>query len=321
MSPVNKPKRRGSYAPLSTSYYEDEAIAAAGFKAELLYVRSLAFCAKQLRNGYINRNQLSYFSVGLPGPERLAAKLVEVGLWVAAGDGWVLRSWLDWNRSREEIMELNERDNERKKAQVSEPPPPPPPDGTGDQLPLESEWMANGVHADSERNPHGRQTDSVPRARGSISSSISSSSSTSSSSACAPLSDHGSTRARGGAHAHTREGDDPTRSQGHDTEPDVTRAATLTEGYLAQEPMALYERVHPVVLLAVRSGKYRHDEIADALARLAADDRSVTVETLRIELSGGPRARPKATSSSAAYLALIKDDDPEPDDPEPWSHP
>jgi hypothetical protein len=105
-------------------------------------------------------------------------------------------------------------------------------------------------------------------------------------------------------------------------DPDVARASTLTHGYLRAEPMALYERVQPVVLRAVQSGRYGHDEIATALGRLARDNRSVTVETLRIELAGQPpaRAAPRSRSgrsgSASAYLAAVTDD-PEPD-PEPW---
>lgn len=170
-----------------------------------------------------------------------------------------------------------------------------------------------------------------------------------SASACV-LDDHGSTGARAGTHAHTRE---PPRDRNPDeqrpaqvieahrpigvippepvtyrhgdeaaggVDPDVARASTLTHGYLAAEPMALYERVQPHVLRAVRSGRYGHGEIAAALARLAADDRSVTVDTLRIELAGQPPARAptptgRRSSSAASYLALA-DADP---DPEPWS--
>jgi hypothetical protein len=115
-----------------------------------------------------------------------------------------------------------------------------------------------------------------------------------------------------------RHGDEASKG----IDPDAARASTLTHGYLAAEPMALYERVQPVVLRAVRSGRYGHDEIATALGRLAADDRSVTVDTLRIELAGQPPARAptparRRSSSAASYLALA-DADPEPD-PEPWS--
>jgi len=142
-------------------------------------------------------------------------------------------------------------------------------------------------------------------------------------SACA-LNDHGSTHARTRAHAHTHtRGDDLSQEEDQttartETDPDEARATTLTRGYLAVEPMALFERVRPAVLAAVKRGRHRHDEIADALARLAEDDRSVTLETLRIELSGPPRAGPRAVSSSAAYLALIPPKD-DPEDPEPWS--
>ena len=43
--PNNKVRRNGSYAPLSSRYYKDDAIILAGERAELLYVRGLAFSA------------------------------------------------------------------------------------------------------------------------------------------------------------------------------------------------------------------------------------------------------------------------------------
>lgn len=136
---------------------------------------------------------------------------------------------------------------------------------------------------------------------------------------------------RAPAHTHTREGGDLSPNDDQTTgpppfeppaDPDSARADVLTRGYLAIEPMAIYERVRHPVLTAVQSGAYGHDQIADALGRLAADGRSVTVETLRIELRGAPAARgqPRGrgrSGTASAFLAAVTDHDPEPN-PEPW---
>lgn len=120
--PVNQVKRNGSYAPLSAHYYKDDAIAAAGEKAELLYVRGLAFCADILSDGLITESQLTRFvGVGMRDAKQRAEALVRVGLWEPAESGlWdtepggyrVVR-WLKWNRSNKEIADKLVSDSSR----------------------------------------------------------------------------------------------------------------------------------------------------------------------------------------------------------------
>lgn len=113
---VNKPRRRGSYAPLSAHYYKDDAIAAAGEKAELLYVRGLAFCADVLSDGLITDSQLVRFvGVGMRDARARARNLVSVGLWQEVDDGgYLVSGWLGWNRTKSEIEDSLRRDSERK---------------------------------------------------------------------------------------------------------------------------------------------------------------------------------------------------------------
>ena len=107
----NKIRRNGSYAPLSAHYYKDDAIAEVGWKAELLYVRGLAFCADVLSDGIISDVQLSRFvSVGISGYASLAKELDRVGLWVRDDDErgyWVAR-WEKWNLTRTEIEDRSD---------------------------------------------------------------------------------------------------------------------------------------------------------------------------------------------------------------------
>lgn len=115
--PVNRVKRNGSYAPLSAHYYKDDAIALAGERAELLYVRGLAFCADILSDGFISDVQLTRFvGAGLGNIRPRAQRLVEVGLWVRDDDegGYWVCAWRKWNLSRDEIGERQQRDAERK---------------------------------------------------------------------------------------------------------------------------------------------------------------------------------------------------------------
>lgn len=142
--PVNRVKRNGSYAPLSAHYYKDDAIDEAGEAAELLYVRGLAFCADVLSDGFISDRQLVRFvGVGMFDAKERADRLVDVELWDRVADGYQIRSWLDWNRSREEITDFQKKDADRKRPagrKDSKEPPATPPDGG---------------RTDSERNPDG----------------------------------------------------------------------------------------------------------------------------------------------------------------------
>ena len=116
-TPNNKVRRNGSYAPLSTHYYKDDALAMAGEKAELLYVRGLAFCADVLSNGFISDLQLTRFvGAGLLGVKARAELLGEYGLWLRDEEnkGWWVRSWPKWNMTREEIAAKLQEDAKRK---------------------------------------------------------------------------------------------------------------------------------------------------------------------------------------------------------------
>lgn len=68
------------------------------------------------------------------------------------------------------------------------------------------------------------------------------------------------------------------------------RVNRLTRTYTDVVRLSSFGAVAGVVRKAVRAGTYTDDAITAALARLAVDGRSVTANTLRIELEGRPRA-------------------------------
>lgn len=145
--PVNRVKRNGSYAPLSAHYYKDDAIDEAGEAAELLYVRGLAFCADVLSDGFISDRQLVRFvGVGMFDAKERADRLVEAGLWDRVPEGYQVRSWLDWNRSRAEITDFQKKDAERKRPAGKD-------SDTPDGQPPKTS------RKDSTRTPNGNQTE------------------------------------------------------------------------------------------------------------------------------------------------------------------
>jgi len=113
-----RPKSLGSYVPLSATYYLDDALLEAGEKAELLFVRTLAFCAQADSDGFVTYRQVStVIGVGMRDSSARARRLVEVGLWEETDGGYVIRSWLKWNRSTAEIGRARKQDRDRKAAQ------------------------------------------------------------------------------------------------------------------------------------------------------------------------------------------------------------
>lgn len=117
---VNQVRRNGSFAPLSAGYYDDDAVIAAGEKAEVLFTRGLAFAARKPADGFITDLQLTTFR--LAGVKARAQRLVEVGLWerveddlLGVGSGYRIRSWLKHNASKAEIEEKQRRDADRKR--------------------------------------------------------------------------------------------------------------------------------------------------------------------------------------------------------------
>lgn len=143
---MSRPKSNGPYAPLSATYYRDDAILEAGQDAELLFVRCLAFLADAASDGFITDRQMEVV-VGMgmrKVPARVAA-LVEVGVLERVGGGYLMRSWLKWNKSTEEIGKHLKRDRERKASGTK-------PDST---------VIPDGIDAESERNDDGFQTDSA----------------------------------------------------------------------------------------------------------------------------------------------------------------
>lgn len=82
---------------------------------------------------------------------------------------------------------------------------------------------------------------------------------------------------------------------------DTQRSKVITDAYRAAEPMSKWPAINGIVLTAIRAGTYSDDEIRAAMLRLAAAHRTVTVETLRVELAGDKRPR-NGSSNYQPYL-------------------
>ena len=125
-------KRPGIYAPLSAYYFDDAAIMEVGEDAELLYVRMLAYAARQMEfEGFISdRVILTRLGImpresgngtgngtgNVPGTDAgsRAGLLAEYGLLTREEGGYRISGWLKWNKSAAELGKERSRDRQRK---------------------------------------------------------------------------------------------------------------------------------------------------------------------------------------------------------------
>lgn len=66
------------------------------------------------------------------------------------------------------------------------------------------------------------------------------------------------------------------------------RSKRITDAYAKAEPLCKWPAVNGVVIRALKTERYSDDEIQAALLRMAGENRSVTVDSLRTELGGMP---------------------------------
>lgn len=108
------------WVKLSTRYYDDPKVIAAGPEAEVLFTRALAYCGAHETDGVILDAALGRLM--RRGARKAAERLVSVGLWCVIPGGWVIVSWADWQTTAERIQadraaarERQRRSRDRKK--------------------------------------------------------------------------------------------------------------------------------------------------------------------------------------------------------------
>jgi len=95
-----------SWVKLDDGFADHPKVLAVSGDAVLLHLAGFCYCARQETDGAIPElalSQLTRFSK--PKAAKLAARLVEVGLWERNGAGWLVHDYLDYNPSRESLKE------------------------------------------------------------------------------------------------------------------------------------------------------------------------------------------------------------------------
>lgn len=100
---------------VSVRFFSHRKAVKAGDAACMLHLAAIAYAREQMTDGDIDVDVLRRLTTHAR-PKDLAAKLVEVGLWSATQDGYVIHDYADWNPTRAEIESRrgHERDKKRK---------------------------------------------------------------------------------------------------------------------------------------------------------------------------------------------------------------
>ncbi len=86
----------------------------AGDRSAWLYVCGLCYSNEYLTDGFIAKRSLSSVAPGVTRPEKLAARLVEAGLWHVVDGGWGIHEYLERQQSAETIRVARLKDSARK---------------------------------------------------------------------------------------------------------------------------------------------------------------------------------------------------------------
>lgn len=243
--------------------------------------------ASSATDGFVPNEEVTRYD-----PEHYYAKrLCEVGLWEVAEDdgesGYAFHDWGDYQPSQQQ--QQKKRDDTRRRVQ----------EFRGRKRAEQAKRDEDGAreHAARERNPEPGNPSNAER----------------------------NALRRNARNAAGNAAPDPTRPVPEETSAPTERpepgadtdettelainrqAQAIAKEYTSRVPLSRFPAVFSIVKRAVKSGRYSTADLSAALVRMAEDNRSVTIDALRIELEGFPmtRAQPRTpTSNERAQDAL-----------------
>ena len=98
-----------SWAKLDDKFWSNPKVEAIGNEAAGAYARMLSYCGDQLTDGRLTAGAARYIA-----KPKTIDKLAEFGFIVARGDDWFIPTYLDYNRSKAQVLAKREADKRRK---------------------------------------------------------------------------------------------------------------------------------------------------------------------------------------------------------------
>jgi hypothetical protein len=275
------------YIKLSVTFADDPKVRALarygidGILARDLYVQMILHCKRLLTDGFVPDEQIGLlaYPVPLDHANQLAKQLASVGLIKEVSNleaqGWQVCAYLKRNGTKQDVEELS-----KVRAEAG---------------------RAGGTKSRKRPGQHTSKTTGKQVANKNAQQ-------TSSNAVSVSVRPNGLT--------DDRDVQTPTVSAGEPAGElsETQRSKRLTDAYAEAEPLCKWPAVNGVVLKAIRSRRFTDDEIRAALLRLAAENRSVTVDSLRTELQGfspNPQRpagapRPSTTDQRVADAQALK---------------
>jgi len=97
-----------AWVRIDDSYGRNPKILSAGPLCRDLYILALCWCNNQLSDGYIPSSIICTLSPGLRAAGRVAARLVELGLWEQVDGGYQVHDYAEYQPTRAQVMAQRE---------------------------------------------------------------------------------------------------------------------------------------------------------------------------------------------------------------------
>jgi hypothetical protein len=96
-----------TWARIDDQFFYNKKVAQVDGSAKLLYLAGLVYAANQLTDGLIPERALRFIAstADVANCQDFAKQLLDVGLWDATDEGYMIHDYLDWNPSREQVEE------------------------------------------------------------------------------------------------------------------------------------------------------------------------------------------------------------------------
>lgn len=98
-----------SWAKLDDKFWSNPKVEMVGNEAAGAYARMLSYCGDQLTDGKLTDGAARYIAKA-----KVIDRLAEFGFIVQNGSGWVIPDYLDYNRSKAQVLAKREADKKRK---------------------------------------------------------------------------------------------------------------------------------------------------------------------------------------------------------------
>lgn len=102
-----------AWAKLDDQFVEHPRISGLSDKAFRLHVASICHASRKLTDGHISVTDARVLRALTRTGARHVDELLDAGVWNTNGDGWVIRDYLDYNPSADEVKERRKAEAER----------------------------------------------------------------------------------------------------------------------------------------------------------------------------------------------------------------